>query len=314
MPLDPQARSLLDMIESIGGPALGEQDPVATRETMKGLTAVMGAGPEVGSVTDRTIPGPAGAPEIPVRVYSPAGDGTRGMLVWYHGGGWVIGDLESADISARNLCAGAGVVVLSVDYRLAPEHPYPAGRDDCLAALRWARDHAAELGVDPARIAVGGDSAGGNLAAITALAIRGVAGPPLAFQLLVYPATDLLLTHPSIDENGEGYLLTKASMVWFSDHYLGKIGEGHDRKDPSVSPLYADDVSGVAPALVITAEFDPLRDEGEAYARKLSDAGVACTVTRYAGMIHAFFGMDAILDSAKQATAEASAALRGAIG
>jgi acetyl esterase len=266
---------------------------------------------EMAAVTDRTFPGPAG--EVPVRVYVPTTEpGPRPVLVYFHGGGWVIGDLESHDATVRALAAASGLTVVAVDYRLAPEHPFPAAIDDCLAAVCWVAEPstAAELDVDPARLAVGGDSAGGNLAAVAAQQLRDT-GPTLRFQVLVYPATEMHFTHPSIEENADGYFLTKADMAWFRGHYCA----GEDWNDPRMSPLLATDeaVRGVAPALVITAEFDPLRDEGEAYAAKLQAAGVDAKATRYDSVIHGFFSMGDLVPEGKAAIDEAAEALRAAL-
>jgi acetyl esterase len=313
MAVKPEVRTILDLIEGTGGPPLSEQTPEGLRTAYAALSA-FGVKDDVASVTDRTIPGPAG--DLPVRIYVPAtpapvADGAGlPVLVWYHGGGWVIGDLETADSTVRALANGAGTVVVSVDYRLAPEHPFPAAADDAVAAVRWVADNAAELGVDPARLAVGGDSAGGNLAAVMAQQLRD-GGPAIAFQLLVYPVTDAHLASPSIDENAEGYFLTKEAMEWFSHHYLGD----HDPADPLVSPFCAPDaaLSGLPPGLTITAEFDPLRDEGEAYAQRLRAAGVDMTATRYDGVIHGFFSMRDMVPDGGTAIDEAGAALRSAL-
>ena len=233
-----------------------------------------GPGPEIASVEDREIAG------VPVRIYRPSAADGLPVLLYFHGGGWVIGDLDSHDGVSRDLASQAGILVIAVDYRLAPEHKFPAAVDDSLAVTQWVLDHAAEVGGDPSRVAVGGDSAGGNLAAILAHELRG----RLAFQLLVYPATDMTMSFPSITDNGEGYLLTKASMDWFTGHYLD--GTGADRRELRLSPLNNTDWTGLPPALVITAEFDPLRDEGEAYAAKLQAAGVPTTLHRYDGQMH----------------------------
>lgn len=304
MALDPQAKALLDALAQLDGPPILESEPAAVREAMAALTAMANTdGEEVREVVEQTIPGPGG--DLRVRIYTPvlATEGApQACLVWYHGGGWVIGDLDSADGVCRALCGRAAATVVSVDYRLAPEHPYPAALDDAEAAFDWVRAHADDLYIAPDRIAVGGDSAGGNLAALVAQSRPG----QVAFQLLVYPATDLTNSHASHEENAEGYLLTRDHMIWFTGHYLGD----RDRTDPRVSPLHADDLSGVAPAFVLTAEFDPLRDEGEAYAARLADAGVEVTATRYDGMIHAFFQLNGLIDRADEALDEAAAALR----
>ena len=309
MPLDPQAQTLVDQVAAIGAPPMSSLEPAAARQVMLQMTKITDPGPADVVVESRTIPGPAG--DIPVRTYRPQGDGPLPLLVWFHGGGWVIGDLVTADPTCRELAQRAGIAVLSVDYRLAPEHPFPAGPEDCYAALVWATEHTDELGVDPARIAVGGDSAGGNLtAAVTLLAARR-GGPQARFQLMVYPATDARMSYPSQSENGEGYMLTADSMRWFYNHYLGD----HDPEDPIVSPIYApaDELAGLPPALVITAGYDPLRDEGEAYGLRLEQAGVPVKVSRYDGHLHGFFGMRGVIDAADAALAEAADALRQAL-
>jgi acetyl esterase len=298
---------LLDGLAQAGGPALSELTPPEARELYKSLSA-MDQPEEVARVDDRVLPG-ADA-DIPVRVYTPhdAVGVPAPLLLWLHGGGWVIGDLDTADATARALANRSGAVVVSVDYRLAPEHTAPAALDDALAALTWSVENAELLGVDASRVAVGGDSAGGNLAAVLCQRVRDEFGPDIDFQLLVYPVVDCTLGHPSIEENAEGYFLTKDAMVWFCGHYLGDV----DPKHPSVSPLHADSLAGLPPALVITAEFDPLRDEGEAYAAALREAGVSVDAIRYAGQIHNFVGMAALLDDGKDALDRAGAALRAA--
>lgn len=285
--------------------------PEGMRAMYKAIASSREQVAEVGSVEDRDLDGPRGP--LPVRIYRPMGDGPAPVLVWYHGGGWVIGDIDTADSTARRLCAEGDVVVVSVEYGLGPEQPYPAGPDDAWAALLWAAGHAAEIGGDPQRLAVGGDSAGGNLAALTALRARDEGGPALRHQLLVYPATDLTMEHPSITENGEGYFLTKATMLWFADQYLGVEREHGDPTSPAVSPLRVDDLSGVAPAQVLTAEYDPLRDEGDAYAVRLAEAGVPVDHVPHPGLIHGFFSMGAISPDADTATAAAIDRLRTAV-
>jgi acetyl esterase len=251
----------------------------------------------------RTFPGPSG--DVPIRIYRPAGEPT-GTLVWFHGGGFVIGDLDTAERSAASLADTAGVVVVSVDYRLAPEHKFPAAADDCYAALVWVADNLELLGAPPGRVAVGGDSAGGNLAAVAAIMAKERGGPVVTFQLLVYPVIDATMQSASHRDNAEGYLLTGRAMTWFWECYLGSPDDG---RSPFASPIVAADLSGLPPALVITAEFDPLRDEGEAYGQRLKDAGVTTTVSRYDGQIHGFFAQSEFGTGAVDALAEAAASL-----
>ncbi len=303
MPLDPSAQILLTLIEQMGAPNLEDSTPEVARELFAGFRAFAPPAPEMAKVEDLTIE------DVPVRVFTPRVDreGPLPMLVWFHGGGWVIGSVEDSDGTTRCLADQSGVIVISVDYRLAPEHKYPAPVADCVAVARWVLEKGAELGGEPSRVAVGGDSAGGNLTAIVTQELRG----RFAFQLLVYPAVDLGMRHPSIEENADGYLLTKANMTWFLQHYLGGTGASVD--DARVSPLFTDDWSGLPPAHVITCEYDPLRDEGEHYAAKLREAGIAVTHRRYAGMIHGFFGLSGAIPAADDAIAESAAALASAL-
>jgi acetyl esterase len=310
MAVTPEVQAILDAMEALGIPPPEQQTPEQLRQAYREFTQ-LGSRAEMAQVVDRTVPGPAG--DIRVRVYVPTTEpGPRPVLVYFHGGGWVIGDLDTHDGTVRALAAASGVTGVAVDYRLAPEHPFPAALDDALATVRWLAEpaNAAELDVDPSRLAVGGDSAGGNLAAVVAQQVRD-GGPPLRLQLLVYPVADLTLSHPSMDEHAEGYFLTKAEMAWFRMHYVGTA----NWTDPRVSPLLASDdaVRGVAPAHVITAEYDPLRDEGEAYAAKLRAAGVEATTTRYEGMIHGFFSMGDMVPEGKVAIDEAAQALRATL-
>jgi len=309
MPLDPQARLILDNLP---------EDLLDVRRTtpleLRTLYAEQSQLPfpaePVADVAEREIPGPAGP--VPVRIYTPEGEEPRPAVVFFHGGGWVIGNLDTHDGTARKLANAAGAVVVSVDYRLAPEHPYPAAAEDCYAATRWVAEHgAAELGVARGRLAVAGDSAGGNLAAVVSLMARDRGGPALAFQLLVYPVTDPDFERASYRENAEGYLLTRDVMEWFWDQY---VPEAERRHDPYAAPLRAPDLSGLPPALVVTAEYDPLRDEGEAYARRLEEAGVRVRCRRYPGMIHGFLSFADVVDQGKEAVAEAGTALRAAFG
>jgi acetyl esterase len=307
MPLDPQARIFLDSIEAIGSPPIWEETPEQVRAAFSLMADVAGPPETAAPTEDRTILGPGG--DIPIRIYRPASADPLPVVVYFHGGGWVIGDIASHDTICHRIAVGVPAVVVNVDYRLAPEHPFPAAVEDCDAATRWAAEHAAELGGDSARLAVAGDSAGGNLAAVVTRRCRDAGGPPIAFQLLIYPTTDQTRSLPSHAENGAGYLLDANAMGWFIGHYLN----GADERHPDASPLFIDDLSGLPPALVITAEFDPLRDEGEAYAQRLREAGVPVTASRYDGMIHGFYGLDAIFDSAKLATGETVNALRDAL-
>jgi acetyl esterase len=261
-------------------------------------------GAPVASVLDRKIPTPDGA--LPVRIYLPRHAEDLPVLIYFHGGGFVLGSLDSHDAVARDLALGGDCVVVSVGYRLAPEHPFPASVYDSVAAARWVHSHAAEIGADPTRIAVGGDSAGGNLTTVVALRLRDEGGPALTGQLLVYPVTRLRAPiEGSLQVYAEGYFLRARNTAWFEDMYLGTSSlAGH----PHASPLLADDLSNLPPALVITAEFDPLRDQGEAYALRLIEAGVATTLSRYDGAIHGFFGMPVAIG--RRAVAQASTWLR----
>ena len=307
MPLDPQVSTLLDQMEAQAGPSINQMTPEDARTMMRTLGTLAKYPDERAPAHDRRIPGPAG--EIPIRVYTPAASEPLPVVVFFHGGGWVIGDIETHDATCQQIATSVPAVFVSVDYRLAPEHRFPAALEDCLAATRWVGAHAGELGADGAHLAVAGDSAGGNLAALVALQARNQGGPPIVFQLLVYPATDLTCSFPSHVENGEGYLLTSESIRWFLDHYISEP----ERKGSDASPHFADDLSRLPPALIITAEFDPLRDEGEAYAARLKEAGVPVTLTRYDGMIHGFFGMELVVDGAARAVQQAVSALRQAL-
>lgn len=305
MPLDPQIATLLEQVNQAPPMSLGT--PEQARRSFRLLTAAAAAfGPEVevGETADLELPGVAG--ELHGRLYRPAGaDGPAPTLVFFHGGGFVIGDVLSYDAQCRTLCRDGETAVLSVDYRLAPEDPFPAAADDAVAATKWALDHADELGGDPGRVAVGGDSAGGNLAAVVTQALRGHT-PALAAQLLLYPVTDFSTDRPSVAENGEGLFLTGDDMRWFREQYIGE----RDRTNPRLSPLLAEDFSGLPPAVVITAEFDPLRDDGEAYAEALTSAGVPVVRRRFDGLIHGFFAMGTVSPAAASAIREVCGELR----
>ncbi|MBO2458472.1 alpha/beta hydrolase [Actinomadura sp. LCR2-06] len=248
---------------------------------------------------------------LPVRIYWPDGDAPHPVTVFFHGGGFALCGLDSHDRVCRMIASGAGTIVVSVDYRLAPEHPFPAAVEDARAAVAWAHANAAALGGDPARLAVAGDSAGGNLAAVACLAARDEAGPPIAFQALIYPVTDAGQDTPSYREHGEGNFLTATHMRWYWEQYLDDPSHaGH----PHASPLRAPDLSGLPPAFVLTAECDPLRDEGEAYAARLAEAGVPVEAHRIEGAFHGFFGLDHVLPAAVEARRLATGALRAALG
>lgn len=262
---------------------------------------------EVGRVEDRTIPGPDG--NVPIRIYTPQGSGPFGILVNFHGGGWVIGDLDTADSVCRSLANRASCIVVSVGYRLAPEHPYPAAAEDAYAATCWAADNAAALG-GSGKLGVGGESAGGNLAAVVCQRARDENGPAIDFQLLAYPVTDHDMTRQSYADNGEGYLLERESMTWFWDLYCP---DATRRAEPAASPMRAASLAGLPPALVVTAEFDPLRDEGMAYAAALSAAGVPTESICFDGLVHDFFATAELLDCSRQAFDRVAAAVKTAL-
>lgn len=285
---------------------VASNDIPAARAQLRKLAAVMDSGVSVG-VRDVMVPGPAG--DIPARHYAPVNTrGSEPLLVFYHGGGFVIGDLETHDAPCRLICRDAGVHVLSVDYRLAPEHPAPAGIDDCYAAYRWTRDNASALGADPERVAVGGDSAGGNLAAVVSQLARADAVRLPELQLLLYPVTNFDSDTRSKTLFADGYFLTKADMDWFRANYL--TGSAIGRADPLVSPLLAADLSGLPPALVATGGFDPLRDEGTQYADALRAAGVSVDHRRYGSLIHGFANFFPLGGGSVTAMAEITSALR----
>jgi acetyl esterase len=307
MPLDPQAQRVIEAMAALNLKPVEESTPAEARESIRTRTAGLGPFPEVAAVTDHRVPVAGG--EITVRAYSPGGPGPHPALVYYHGGGWVIGDLYTHDGLCRSLSAAAGCAVLSVDYRLAPEAKYPVPVEDSYAALLWIVANAGRLGIDRRRIAVGGDSAGGNLATVMALLARDRRGPALALQVLIYPVTDHDLDTVSYRENATGYVLTRDAMRWVWDHYLAHEAQG---REPYASPLRAPSLAGLPPALVITAEYDPLRDEGEAYAARLRDAGVPVTLTRYPGMFHGFVRLTKFLDQARTAVDEIAGSVQKA--
>ena len=307
MTLDPQAKQIMDAMAALNLPPVEKMTPAEARENMRARTAGLGPVEDVARVTDHRVPVAGG--DIAVRCYTPAGSGPFPALVFFHGGGWVIGDIETHDGICRSLANAAGAVVASVDYRLAPEHRYPVAAEDAFAATRWVAAEGARLVVDPRRIAVGGDSAGGNLAAAVSLMARDRGGPALKLQVLIYPVTDHSFDTVSYRDLADGYMLTRAGMQWFWNHYLGEHGDG---RQPYASPLQAPSVEGLPAALVMTAEYDPLRDEGEAYADRLRRAGVPVTVTRYPGLVHGFIRWTNLVDKSRAARDEIAGALRKA--
>ncbi|HEX4493639.1 MAG TPA: alpha/beta hydrolase [Acidimicrobiia bacterium] len=317
MTLHPQARALLDMVAATGGIEVSDARLAEIRTGWAMLVALGCGDPEaVAEVTDLEVPSPAGA--VPIRAYLPAeadAKTTDGLpvVVFFHGGGWTIGSVADYDPIARRIANAAGALVVSVDYRLAPEAPHPAAVDDCWAATTWIAEHAADLGGDGTRLALMGDSAGGNLAAVIAQRAAREGGPAIALQALIYPVVDCDMTRGSYELDGDDLLLDRTQMEWFFDCYTRG---GADRTDPTISAGRADlaDLAGLPPAVVITAEYDPLRDEGEAYAAALRAAGVEVAHSRYDGMIHGFFGLGALLDAGNDAVAEVGRAVRAAFG
>ena len=307
MPLHPQAQAFLDKIAAAGVPPVEALTLEELRMAIAWRRSYAGRPEATAKVEDRTILSPTG--ELPLRIYTPKGQAPFPVLVFFHGGGWATGDLDTMDTPLRALSNRAGCVVVSADYRLAPEHKFPAAVEDAYTATRWVAENVSVVRGDPTRIAVGGDSSGGNLAAAVALMARDRGEPSLIYQLLVCPVTNHDFSTLSYQENGDGYLLTKNSMVWFWKQYLKDENDG---RNPYASPLQAENLSGLPPALVITAEYDPLRDEGEAYALRLQHAGVCAVTKRYDGMIHGFFEMAALLDTAQLAIEDAAQALRSA--
>jgi acetyl esterase len=301
--LDPQARALLDLMIERGVPPVHTQTPAEARAAYRERRAyAQPEPPAMAEVRDLDAGG------VPARLVRPRG-GTLPLLVYFHGGGWVIGDLDTHDVLCRCLAAAAGCAVLAVDYRMGPEHRFPAAVHDCVAALRWARANAAALGIDPARIAVGGDSAGGNLAAVACLVEREAGAPQPLLQLLIYPATDMRAVAPSHAANGQGYLLTSDSIAYYRGHYIADAAQWSDWR---CSPLLAASHAGLAPALVLTAGFDPLRDEGRQYADALSAAGVPAQSICFDRQIHGFITMGRVIDEANTAVELCAAALRRA--
>ncbi len=306
--LDADAAAVYKAFQEAGRPAYETLTPDEARAYYFAARVVTNPEPpELAEVQELAIPAPHGA--IPARLYRPLRlpDGPAPVLVFFHGGGWVIGNLDTHDIVCRKLAQEGELIVISVDYRLAPEHKFPAAVDDAMGAAQWVADNAAALGVDAARLSVGGDSAGGNLAAVVALAARDGQGPAIAGQVLIYPATDFSMSHPSHSEPETSVLLTHSVIRWFRDHYLGSAADVHDWR---ASPARAKTLAGLPPAFVLTAGADPLRDEGNDYALRLREAGVAVTYRHFPGQFHGFFTMGKLLDQANVAAVQIGTWLR----
>ena len=302
--LDPDAAAVFKAFQEAGRPAYETLTPAEARAYyLAGRPVTHPEPPELAAVRDVAIPAPHGA--IPARLYEPkklrTANGLASGLVFFHGGGWVIGDLDSHDVVCRQLAHEGESIVISVDYRLAPEHKFPAAVEDAITATQWVATNAADLGIDAARLCVGGDSAGGNLAAVVAIAARDGNGPALSGQVLIYPATDFAMTHPSHSEPQTSILLTHSVIRWFRDHYLTGAADVHDWR---ASPVRAKTLIGLPPAYVLTAGADPLRDEGDEYAQRLKEAGVPVTYRHFAGQFHGFFTMGKLLQQANIAATE----------
>ena len=307
--LDPDAAAVYKAFQEAGRPAYETLSPAEAREFYLAARFVSNPEPpELESVKPLDIPAPHGS--IPARIYTPKQlrktDGLAPVLVFFHGGGWVIGNLDSHDVVCRKLAHESQVIVISVDYRLAPEHKYPAAVDDAIAATQWVATNAKQLGLDASRLTVGGDSAGGNLAAVVAIASRDGNGPAISGQLLIYPATDFAMTHPSHSEPETSILLTHSVIKWFKNHYLGDADINHWRASPARATL-----AGLPPAYVLTAGADPLRDEGDEYAARLKEAGVPVTYRHFPGQFHGFFTMGKLLPQANVAASEIGGWLKG---
>lgn len=306
MPVHPQIAKVLETLAKAELPPLESMTPEQAREQMAAMSKARGGEPQpIRKTEDRTIPGPAG--DIPIRIYWPLGESPKGAVLYLHGGGHVIGSLETHDRVARNLSAYGGAMIVSVDYRMGPEHRFPAAVEDTWAALEWLAKAAPDYGVDPQKLAIAGDSAGANLAAVAAIMARDAGGPELQLQALVYPVADYSMSSDSYRRYGTGYgILTADAMAWFRKHYLNTATDAANWR---ASPIKADSLAGVARALVLTAECDVLHDEGVAYAEALAAAGVPSIHSNYGGMIHAFFGMAPDVDDAVAAQQEVGAAI-----
>lgn len=314
---DAQMKAVLDELAAFDAPPLEQLSPENARNAPTAADAVMGvlakqgkpAIEKVGDISHQLIPGLDG--DLLARVYQPQGQGPFPVLVYFHGGGWVIANLDTYDSSCRSLSNAANCIVVSVAYRQAPEHKFPAAAEDAYAATQWVIKNAAQLKGDPKRVAVGGESAGGNLAAVTCLMARDRRGSMPVYQMLIYPVVNYAFNTPSYQENANAKPLSKAGMQWFWSHYLNNESDGNN---PYASPLRAENLKGLPPATVITADIDPLRSEGEAYAKRLQEAGSTVRATNYTNVTHEFFGMGAVVGKAKQAVGEAAAGLRSGFG
>ncbi len=307
MPVDPQVQEVLDQIAALGLPPHYEVGAVQARENAK--LRPRPPGPDVAAVENTVVAGPGG--DVPVRVYRPEGDGPFPMLVWIHGGGMVVGTIETCDAACRRICLDAGCVVISPAYRLAPEDPFPAAPEDCYAVARWAAENAESLRGDASRLAVGGESAGGNLAAVVSMMARDRGGPAIVHQTIVNPMLDLDFDTASYLSNAEGYFLTRRTMMWYWEQYLSRP---EDADDPYAVPMRADDLSGLPPALLLAGEYDPLLSETQAYAERLNAAGVPSIFSYYAGASHNFYSMPPSVDIAVRAMEEITETLRAAFG
>jgi acetyl esterase len=308
MAAHPQVQAFLDQSRDL--PGLSEMSLADGRSMIVGMNAAAGPPEDVASVEDRTAPGPAG--DIPVRVYRPVDEPTLPIIVFVHGGGFTMGDLDSHDSMCRALANASGCLLVAVDYRLAPEHKFPVGIDDTFAATQWVHDHAAELGGDPDRIAIGGDSGGATFAAVVCLMARDQGGPPIRFQFLINPGgMDFDYDRPSFAENGEGYFITVDDVHWIESQYLSSpVDKDNDwRAQPGLAP----DLSGLPPTIVLTAELDPVRDQGRAYVKRLHDAGVTVEHTEYEGMIHGWINMCGVVDAGREGLEQTAAAIRKAL-
>ena len=307
MPIDPQVESLLSEMAALGGPPIHELSVAEARTVAEGMTALAGDPIEVAAVDNITIP--VDGAEIGARVYTPEGDGPHPIVMFFHGGGWVICSLDTHDNVARAICRDAEALVVSVDYRMAPEHRFPTAAHDCFAATKWVAENAASLGGDAGRLAVCGDSAGGNLSAVVSQMARDAGGPAIAYAALIYPAVDMTRKGGSLDENASGYFLETEGMEWFMNHYLTEA----EKADVMASPLLHSNLAGLPDTFIATCEYDPLRDEGEAYGDALRANGVHVENKRYEGLIHGAANMTGVLDGGRQLVSDVAAHLHSAL-